>query len=143
MTTLDVPVPFAFAIDRVQKRIVVGTSAASVARYLECVADAKAGKNLRNLQQVAFSDSDTFLCVDFSALDRLAAAHRDQLVQTLAARSKRSVSEVEADLAHVLALAQLFKCAFVASRIEPDATAVYRSAGLFRHGIDHLAPSKP
>jgi hypothetical protein len=129
----DIPVPFAYAVDRVRKRVVVGTSAAAVTRFIECAADPKAGKNLRNRQKAALAGADTFLCVDFNALDRLAAAHRDRLVQTLAARHNRSVAEVEADLAHVLALARLFEAAIVTCRTEPDATAVYRSARLIAH----------
>ena len=35
VTTLDVPIPFAYAVDRMQARLVMGTSAGAVARYLE------------------------------------------------------------------------------------------------------------
>ncbi len=85
VTTLDIPVPFAYAVDRVRKRVVVGTSSASVTQFIECAADTKAGKNLRILQKAVLTGADTFLCIDFTALNRLAAANRDRLVQMLAA----------------------------------------------------------
>src|SRR5262249_45605371 len=64
VTTLDHPVPFAYAIDRAGSRLVVGTSADSVARYLQSASDVKAGERFRRLKAAAFPDDGTFFCVD-------------------------------------------------------------------------------
>ena len=114
-------------------RLVLSTSPAAVARYLESSSDPKAGERFGRLRAAAFADAVTYACIDFDALEHLAGKHRDRLVQTLAARQKRSVDEVDRDLSHVLALARLFRAGFITSRFEPDATAVHRSVGLIRH----------
>jgi hypothetical protein len=134
--TLDPPIPFAYAIDRSGGRLVLGTSPDGVARYLASSSDPKAGERFRRLQSDASADAATFVCVDFDALNRLARKHRDRLVQSLAARQKRPVDEVDRDLAQVLALAKLFRAGFVTSRFDPDATSVHRSVGLIRHDHD-------
>jgi hypothetical protein len=139
--TLDIPLPFAFAVDRAEGRLVLGTSAAAVARYLESTSDPEAGRRFRELQAVAFADAQTFLCVDLDALTRLADRYRDRLANNLAARQKRPAPDVERDLDHVLALARLFRAAFVSSRLESDATAVHRSLGVILHHED--PPARP
>lgn len=128
--TLNIPIPFACAIDRAGGRLVLGTSAASVARYLESSSDPDAGARFRDWQAAAFPGYETFVCVDLDALTRLAGRYRGRLASKLAARQDRPVSEVETDLHHVLALARLFRAAFVASRIEPDASALHRCLGV-------------
>jgi hypothetical protein len=130
VATLDPPVPFAYAIDRTGSRLVVGTSADAVVRYLENSSKADAGQRFCRLRAAAFPDDETFFCADLEALDKLAGSHRDRLVQTLAARKQRPAADVERDLVQVLALARLFEAAFVTSRFDPDASAVLRRAGL-------------
>jgi hypothetical protein len=139
--TLDIPLPFAFAVARAEGRLVLGTSAAAVARHLESSSDPEAGRRFRELQAVAFADAQTFLCVDLDALTRLADRYRDRLANNLAARQKRPAPDVERDLDHVLALARLFRAAFVSSRLESDATAVHRSLGVILHHED--PPARP
>jgi hypothetical protein len=143
VTTLDFPIPFAYAVDGPGSRLVLGTSAASVARYLEASSDPKAGDRFRRFQAAAFPGDETFFCVDLDALNRLAGRHRHRLVQTLAARKKQPPSDVDRDLSHVLALAGLFQAAFVTSRLDPDATAVHRSVGLILHDHDEAPPRQP
>ncbi|MFI5456324.1 MAG: hypothetical protein ACHRXM_12825 [Isosphaerales bacterium] len=133
VTTLDPFIPFAYAFDGAGSRLVVGTSADSVARYLESSSDPKAGERFRRLQAAAFPGDETFCCVDFDALNKLAGRHRKRLVQSLAARKQRPAADVDRDLTQVLALARLFEAAFVTSRFEPDATAVQRRVGLILH----------
>ena len=133
VTTLDFPIPFAYAVDGAGSRLVVGTSADSVARYLESSSDPKAGERFRRLQAAAFPGDETFFCVDLDALNKLAGRHRDRLVQSLAARKQRPAADVDRDLTQVLALARLFEAAFVTSRFEPDATTVQRRVGLILH----------
>jgi hypothetical protein len=128
--TLDVPLAFAFAVDRVNCRLVLGTSAAAVVRYLESSSDPEAGRRFRDLQAAAFPDAETFVCVDLDALTRFAGRDRGRLARILAARQTRPAAEVERDLDHVLALARLFRAAFLTSRMEPDADAVHRSLGV-------------
>jgi len=133
VTTLDFPIPFAYAVDSAGSRLVVGTSADSVARYLESSSDPKAGDRFRRLQAAAFPGDETYFCIDFDALNNLAGHHRDRLVQSLAARKQRPAADVDHDLTQVLALARLFEAAFVTSRFEPDATTVQRRVGLILH----------
>jgi hypothetical protein len=133
VTTLDPPVPFAYAVDGAGARLVLGTSADAVARYLESSSDATDGGRFRRLQARSFPGNDTFFCVDLDALNKLAGRHRDRLVQALAARKQRPAAHVERDLTQVLALARLFEAAFLTCRFEPDATAVERRVGLILH----------
>ena len=131
MTTLDPAIPFAYAVDHVRHRVVLSTSPTAVARYLEHAAGA--GSSFARIRAAAFAGAVTYACVDFDTLERLMAGNRGRLVQTLAARQKRSADEVDRDLSHALALAKLFRAGFITSRFEKDATAVYRSVGLIRH----------
>ena len=133
VTTLDVPLPFAYAVDPVHGRLVLGTSAIAVARYLESAANPQAGQRFREFRAAAFPDADTFACVDLDALTRLAVSYRDRLVRNIAARQKRPAADVAQDVEHVLALARLFRAAFLASRMEADATAVHRTVGVLLH----------
>jgi hypothetical protein len=133
VTSLDFPIPFAYAVDARGSRLVLGTSVESVARYLESASDPKAGERFHRLQAAAFPNDETFCCVDLGEFSRLAGRHRDRIVQTLAARKQRPVSDVDRDLAQMLALARLFEDVFITSRIDPDATVVQRSVGLILH----------
>jgi hypothetical protein len=131
--TLDPPISFAYAVDRSAGRLVLGTTMGAVGRYLESSSDPSAGGRLRQLRSEAFADAETFLYLDFDALNRLASKHRDRLVQTLAARQKRPIDEVDRDLAQVQSMARLFRAGYLTSRFDADATAVRRSVGLIRH----------
>jgi hypothetical protein len=133
VTTLGPPVPFAYAVDRVRARLILSFSPDAIVRYLERSTDLKAGERFGRLRAAAFADAVTYACVDFDALENLAAKHRGRLVQTLAVRQKRPADEVDRDLSHVLALTRLFRAGFITSRFDPDATAVQRSVGLIRH----------
>src|SRR5262249_35335792 len=115
VTTLSVPVPFAYAIDRAGARLVLGTSSASGARVLAGASDPEAGARFREWQSAAFPGYETFVCVDLEALSGIAGRFRDRLARNLAARQKRPAAEVEEDLDQALALARLFHAAFVAS----------------------------
>ena len=141
--TLSAPLPFAYAVDGRGGRLVLGTSARSVSRYLDGTSDPESGARFRDLQAATFPGYATFACVDLDAMTRLADRFRDRLAKTLAARQNRPTKEVEGDLEHVLALARLFRAAYVASRIEPDATAVQRSFGLILHGSAVSGPAAP
>jgi hypothetical protein len=134
VATLDSPIPFAYAVDAAGSRLILGTSADSVARFVESSSDSKAGERFTRLRTEAFSGDETFCCVDLAALAKLAEQHRDRVVQILAARKDRPAADVERDLTQLLALARLFDAAFITSRIEPDATSVQRRVGLIVHG---------
>jgi hypothetical protein len=133
VTTLDTPIPFAYAVDRAGNRLVLSTSADSVVRYLEGSSNPKAGERFRRFQATAFPEAETFLCVDLDALNGLAGRHRDILAQTIATRQNRLVADVNRDLDQVLTLARLFQAAFLTSRIDPEAAVVHHSAGLILH----------
>ncbi len=128
--TLSTPLPFAYAVDRAGGRLVLGTSAPAVARYLQSVSDPEAGARFRDLHAAAFERYETFVCVDLDALSRLAERYRDRVARNLASRQKRPAADVNRDLEHVLALSGLFRAAFIASGIEPDASAIHRRFGV-------------
>ncbi len=133
VNTLDPPIPFAYAVDHVRHRVVLSNSPSAVARYLEHAAAAGADSSFFQTRAGAFADAATYACVDFDAFDRLVTRHRKRILQTLAARQKRSTDEVDRDLSHALAMAKLFRAAFITSRFDADATAVHRRLGLIRH----------
>jgi hypothetical protein len=141
--TLDTPIPFAYALDQKNSRLVLGTSAGAVARYLEMSDDFQAGERFRLFQAAAFPQTETFVCVDLDVSTRLAGHYRDRLASNLAAGQKRPVADVEGDLDHVLAMAQLFRAAFLAGRIEPDATAMHQALGVILHDANAASSSRP
>jgi hypothetical protein len=130
VTTLDFPIPFAYALDAGGSRLVVGSSSEAVARYLESASKPEAGDRFRQLQAKSFPDDGTFLCVDLSALGKLAGRRRDRLVEILATRKNRPAADVDRDLSQVLAFARLFEAGYVTSRFEAEAAAVHRRVGL-------------
>ena len=143
VTTLDPPIPFAYAVDRAGSRLILSTSASSVARYLETAREPKPTDRFRQLQATSFPTDETFFCVDLDRVSTLAARHRDRLIQALSARKNRPASDVEGDLTQVLALARLFESAFITSRIDRQATTVQRTAGLILHDANTAATQRP
>jgi hypothetical protein len=133
VTSLDPPIAFAYAVDRVHNRLVLATSPNAVARYLEHAAGSQISSRFALIRSAAFSDAVSYACVDFDALGKLAAKHRERLVQILAARQKRPVNDVERDLEHALALARLFRAGFITNQIDANATVVQRRLGLLGH----------
>jgi hypothetical protein len=143
VTTLSTPIPFAYAVDRTGGRLVLGSSASAVARYFESASDPKANARFREVQAASFAEYETFVYVDLEALSRLAEMYRERLARNLAARQKRPAAEVGRDLEQVLALTGLFRSAFVASRIEPDASAIHRRLGVILKDSSGLSAAPP
>lgn len=83
---------------------------------------------LDRLREAYFPGAGTYACADLEALHRLASARRDDLVRRMAA--DRDAASARRDLDAALDLIGLFRAAFAASRMEPDATAVHRALGL-------------
>ena len=129
VTTLDSPIPFAYAVDVAGSRLVLGTSPAAVANYLEASRNPESGARFRQFQARAFPDEETFFCVDLDAVSQLAGRRHDRLVEILASRKNRPVADVDRDLSQVLAFAKLFEAAYITSRFEPEAAAVRRRVG--------------
>ena len=130
VTSLSPPVPFAYAIDASGSRLILGTSASAVARYLQAASNPQSGDRFRQFRARAFPDASTFLCVDLSALCNLTGRRRDRVLEILAARQNQPDAAVERDGSQVLEFARLFEAAFITSRFEPGAAAVHRRAGL-------------
>jgi hypothetical protein len=128
--TLDVPIAFAYAIDRARARVIVSTSADAIARYLEHADDHQAGARFRQFQAADFSNAQTFGCIDLEAINRLATENRDRLVQSLAGRQGRAIADVDRDLTQFQGLARLIDAVFITNRIESQAIAVERSIGI-------------
>jgi hypothetical protein len=130
ITTLDPAIKFAYAVDHAQRRLVVSTSAAAVARYLESRDNSGSGDRFRRLRAMAFADANTYACIDLDAVNQVASTHRAGLLRILADRQNQPIDQVERDLAQVLALAKVFRAAFFATKLQADATVVRRGLGL-------------
>ncbi len=130
VTTLDTPIPFAYAVDRSRHRLVIGNSARAVARYLEASNAPEAGARFHKIRSSVSADSRTFIGLDLRALCELAERRRDQLIEALAERRGRPRDEVARDLQQVLDLARLFDAAFATSSVEADASSCVRRIGL-------------
>ena len=76
VTTLDTPIPFAYAVDAAGSRVVLGTSPEAVVRYLEAASNPAAGNRFRRFKPRAFPEDDTFFCVDLKPSASSPAATR-------------------------------------------------------------------
>jgi hypothetical protein len=129
VSTLEPAVPFAYAVDRDRRRLVLGTSPAAVARWLEAGRDRASSERFQALRERAFPEG-RFACIDLRAVSTLAGSVRDQLARELAAGKDRPVDAVARDLDQVLGLANLFEAVFLNGRIEADARSANFTLGL-------------
>jgi hypothetical protein len=143
VTTLEPPIPFAYAVDRARSRVILSTSARSVARYLEMPQPPGIADRFRRFQAGAFPADQTFLCVDLDRLVGLGTQHRERLVEHLSARNSRQAGDVAKDLDQVLALSKLFQAVFITSRIDNQATIARQSAGLILHDVSTAEAPRP
>lgn len=130
VTSLDVPYPFAFAVDGQGRRLVAGSSADSVARYLRAGANPAAGERFRAIREAGFPDCDAFAAIDLPALADLAEKHEDALIAAAARRERRKPEDVARDLDQAVAAARLFDAAFLAARYDAASGVVEHRAGL-------------
>ena len=130
ISTLDPPIPFAYAVDREGHRLILGTSAAAVERYILAGSDPQATARFRQLQAAAFADAQSFLCLDLAAAEAMLRKHRDQFTKMIAARDKRSIEDVSGDLDQFLALAHLFDAAFLTVRVNRASAAIHETLGV-------------
>ncbi|MDG3005079.1 hypothetical protein [Paludisphaera mucosa] len=130
VAALDVPYPFAFAIDPQGRFLSVGTSIEAVARYLQAGARADAGARFRGFQAAAFPDCEAFACVDLAALGELAVKHKDRLTAAVARRNGRPAEDVARDLDQLMGLIRLFDAAYLAGRVDVPGVLVDHRLGL-------------
>jgi hypothetical protein len=130
ISTLDPPIPFAYAVDRAAHRLILGTSAAAVERYLLAGSDPQATARFRQLRVAAFADAQSFLCLDIAAAEATLRKHRDQFTKMIAAKDKRSVEDVSGDLDQFLALAHLFDAAFLTVRVDRPSATIHETLGV-------------
>jgi hypothetical protein len=130
ISTLDPPISFAYAIDHSGHRLILGTSALAIERYLHAGSDPQAAARFRQLQAAAFADARSFLCLDLAAAETLMRKHRDQFTKMIAARDKRSVDDVSDDLDQFLALAHLFDAAFLTIRVDRASATIHETLGV-------------
>lgn len=130
ISTLDPPIPFAYALDRSGHRLILGTSAAAVERHILAGSDNTQAARFRQLQAAVFADAQSFLCLDLAAAETLMRKHRDQFTKMIAARDKRSVEDVSGDLDQFLALAHLFDAAFLTLRVDRTSATVHETLGV-------------
>jgi len=136
VTTLSVPFPFAFAVDEPGHRLILGSSAAAVARHLQAGVDADGGSRFDRLRDAAFPDYGSFVCLDLAAISDLAARNKDRLVAFAAKRRNRPVQSVAGDFDQAMALVRLFDAAFLAGRIDASNALVETSLGLIPRSED-------
>jgi hypothetical protein len=130
ISTLDPPIPFAYTVDHAGHRLVLGTSAEAVERYILAGSDLQAAARFRQLQAAAFADAQSFLCLDLAAAEAMLRKHRDQFTKEIAARDKRSIEDVSGDLDQFLALAHLFDAAFLTLRVDGTSAAIHETLGV-------------
>lgn len=130
VTSLDVPYPFAFAIDGQRRRLTVGTSADAIARYLQAGARTDAGERFRAIRASGFPDCESFACVDVAAFVSLSGRYKEQLVAVAARRDGRPPEEVALDFDRFLAVASLFDAAFLAARFDAPSAVMEHRIGL-------------
>jgi hypothetical protein len=131
VTGLDPAIPFAFAVDRGRSQLVLATSAAAVARYLESGARHDQPASIDRFRAAASAAFDTFLSIDLQAAGRALGQHRNRVIAHLSARNQRPPAEVSGDLDHLLQISRLFQSVFIGTRIEPDASAAHQTVSLF------------
>lgn len=136
VTTLSVPYPFAFAVDRPGHRLALGSSAAAVTRYLETDVDPDAGSRFQRLREAAFPNYKSFVCFDLAALHDLAARNKDRLIAFAAKQRNRPSQDAAQDLEQVMGLVRLFDAAFLAGRVDPAEALVEHSLGLIPRPAD-------
>lgn len=141
--TLDSPIPFAYAVDRSGRRLVLGDSAGAVRRYLACGSDPTAGDRFRRLQARAFPEAQSFLCLDLAAITTMIATHHDRIIGLLAKQEHRSGVEAAHDLDQFLALSRLFDAAYLSYRIESGSATVFHALGLLARPVDTPGASSP
>ena len=96
---LGPPMRFTYAVDRARYRLVLSTSSDAVARYLAGASGPNGGEDFRQIHARDLSGTTTYGWIDLVAVSRLAGQNRTELVQALAGREKRSVDDVERDIA--------------------------------------------
>lgn len=129
VVSLDGPFPFAFAIGSQARRLVVGTSRASVGRYLEAGLRVDAGSRFLKLREAAIADLSSYAFVDLARLRALAARSKDQLVAAVR-RKDRPAEEVARDLDQILDLSQPFEAAYAAGRVDDKSEVIELRFGL-------------
>jgi hypothetical protein len=110
--------PFAYAI--VDGRwLVLGTTREAVAS-LVAARDRGESTEFARVRAADFPDADTFAFVDLKAVASWAETHRPAIAAKLAEGRSGSLALAEHDLDQAIALARLFRSAFIANRVEPD-----------------------
>jgi hypothetical protein len=143
VTTLDPPIPLAYAVDHSGHRLVLGTSADVVGRYLQAGSDPNAGNRFRQLRSAAFPDAHSYLCLDIATLGAITEKQREHFTKMIAKKERRSEDEVGRDLDQVIALAHLFDAAFITNRIDASSATIHHSIGLLARQPDKDAPDRP
>jgi hypothetical protein len=136
ITTLEPPIPFAYAVEKGGK-LIVATTASAVARYLEmasvpAASDGGTGR-FQKLREIAFPTAESYFCLDIDACVRYLSTDRQAFSARLSRKRQRPLTEVQADLDKLIGFASLFDAAFVTNRIDADARFVEQSAGLVLH----------
>jgi hypothetical protein len=128
VVALGGPSPIAYAVH--DGRLVLGTSADTVARALAAQAEPGASGRFGQLRERFFPGASSYLCVDLRALHDFADGRRPALAHSLAARQGRPEADAARDLDQALALIDLFEAAYLTTAVEPDFTSAHRALGL-------------
>jgi hypothetical protein len=144
LTTLDPPVPFAFAVDREGHRLILSNSAATLEHFLAGAPDVSGEGRFGRIRAAAFPDDRSFLYFDLIAVHRFVETHRDPIAAMLSAAKQRPKDDVARDLDQALALCRLFEAAYLTSRIDTDSTAVFHTLGLLpRNALEDAGATLP
>ena len=137
--SLDPTIPFAYAVDRDGRRLVVGNSVAAVDRYLSAGSDPEAGSRFRRLRATAFAAAGSWFCLDLAAVQKAVETHRARLTEMIASNEHRSREDVTRDLDQMLALVRVFDAAYLTSRIDTKSSTVLHTLGLLVRPVETKA----
>lgn len=130
VTALGDETPWAYALT--DGRLVVGNSAAAVARALAVRSEPHAVTRAERVRAAYFPGAVRFAYADLRAIHDFADGRRPALARRMAARQDRPDPEAGRDLDQALALIDLFDAAFLTSSVAPDFSRVHRAIGLVR-----------
>jgi len=142
--SLDPALPFAFAVDHRNPRLIVGDSPETIERIAGQGPGGPDAPGIRRIQSLAFPNAQSFACLDLAAVRSYFMSHRDSIVELISRRENRDRDQVARDLEDVAALAKLFEGVYWSCRVDrPSSTALHQIGLLSSHARPGDTPPGP
>jgi hypothetical protein len=139
----DPPLPFAYAVDRAKRTLVVGNSIRAIERHLNADTGSAGAIRFRSLQSRAFPEARSFFCLDLAGIESVVRKQRERVVESISRQKHRPRDEVSRDVDQVVALCHLFDAAFLSSRIIPEKAALSYTIGLLARDAGPASVAAP